>query len=376
MSIRIERCEGIPSPEESAAFISVGKKLQRTHQQWVALASNFAATATSANFPFHHYGDVAWFVAYTGDEPVGRCAAGINYAMQDDSSARLGFIGLWECIDDDWVARELLESATAWLRDQSVASVIGPMDFSTWYSYRFVVARFDHPHVLGEPSNPPWYPTQWECFGFAPTHHYYSSKIALPDVPAELLNPGAKRFHQLIGSGYTLRHPTRSSFQSDLRHVYELALEEFAESPFFTRISWEEFAALYQGFERMMVPELIQILHDPAGNVAAVLFGLPNYAEAIASMRGSTSHVAKLRFAWNRRHFDGASVKTLVVRKELQLEAIGFSLVMGPHHDFLAAMNDATSYQLLMHQDNHSVAMTDRAGTKTFREYALLEMSI
>src|SRR5690606_41337092 len=69
---------------------------------------------------FHRRADVDYFLAWRGDEVVGRIAAIVNHRHNEFHGEKTGFFGFFECIDDGDVARALLETAEAWLRERGM----------------------------------------------------------------------------------------------------------------------------------------------------------------------------------------------------------------------------------------------------------------
>src|SRR5439155_7402764 len=87
-----------------------------------------------------------------------------------------------------------------------------------------------------------------------------------------------------------------SDLPAVLRRIYEISTVVFRPNPFYSDISWEEFAALYEGIERVVERSLSHWLIEPYGEIAGFGFGFPDRAGAVRRMRGREGVIAKLRY--------------------------------------------------------------------------------
>jgi hypothetical protein len=56
-------------------------------------------------------------------------------AMIHPEQPLIGLIGLFECVEEEAVAFELLDAAINWLKVQNCNSIVGPIDFSIFKSH-------------------------------------------------------------------------------------------------------------------------------------------------------------------------------------------------------------------------------------------------
>src|SRR5688572_4339200 len=94
---------------------------------------------------------------------------------------RVGRIGHYAA-SDGGAGSAVLAAALDVLRARGCGVAVGPMDGSTWFSYRFVTDRRGElasalPPFALEPDQPDAWPAQWAGCGFAPLASYYSSVV-------------------------------------------------------------------------------------------------------------------------------------------------------------------------------------------------------
>ena len=199
-----------------------------------------------------------------------RCVALINPRLAEADGTPYGQIGWFEATDES-AARRVLDAALAWLAERGCRTALGPMHGSTWHSYRFVTESGDTPPFLLEPSNPPTYPRWWQAHGFLPVAPAYLSSVQDNQAAIELLATGRRAAEE---RGYRVEHAALGDLSLVLRRVYQMSTEAFRDNPLYSDISWDEFAALYEGIERVLEPTLIHWLRGPDGEVVGFGFGL------------------------------------------------------------------------------------------------------
>src|SRR5260221_10197096 len=113
MSIEIRQDE----PGKNVAdFMRAGHEVFRGDPAWVApLDMLFKEKLTPAKDPFYKHAEVALFTAWKDGKLVGRVSASVDRSWLDLYKDDTGHFGYFDTIDDEAVARALLERAEAWL---------------------------------------------------------------------------------------------------------------------------------------------------------------------------------------------------------------------------------------------------------------------
>ncbi len=189
----------------------------------------------------------AWLVKSEG-RVVGRVHANTSWTREG-----VGYIGFYEVdlreTDHADVARELLGAATTWLAGHGALKVYGPIDWCTWFSYRFQTAQPEG-YKSGrffwwEPVNPPEFLTHWEAAGFVAEEHYHTkaaehSATAPMSLTSDLMKPA---YDAAVAEGYRFR-PMKDGddFMSEAEGLYEVNASGFAGNFLFEPIPF----ALYK----------------------------------------------------------------------------------------------------------------------------------
>ena len=99
---------------------------------------------------------------------MGRIAAIVNHKHNEAHNDRVGFFGLFECLDRYDVAEALFQEAGAWLKDKGMDVMRGPASYSVNEEIGLLVEGFDErpddPDAL-QPA--PYYEELIERYGFS-----------------------------------------------------------------------------------------------------------------------------------------------------------------------------------------------------------------
>ena len=154
----------------------------------VATSQSPKASSSELWMQLIRYGDKRkcefWLASseHTGDV-LARIGADIPEARPAESS-----IGFFECIDSDdgrAAGEELIRTALQWLADNRAQGVVAPMDFNSWFNYRFKIRNPEDPATIDkswEPNAPDTHRQLFMRCGFQEFIHFASLSYELGAV--------------------------------------------------------------------------------------------------------------------------------------------------------------------------------------------------
>lgn len=354
-------------------FVAVGLRLQAAVPMRIPTSADVVRHRLSSAFGWYATGTARHFIATIDGRDVGRCSAMLDHGHRDADGTSVGCVGLWECEggeDGMSAAHALLELATAWLRDGGAGRIVGPIDFSTWYGYRFRDGAGDgRDPLLLEPVTDAHAIAQWESFGFVRDESYFSAEIADPVATRLLAAPVAK---ELIDQGWKVRQLRLREWDDLIEQAHAMSMAEFTRQPYFTPISLEDFRAMYAPLKDGVDPRYVFTAWSPDGEFAGYVFGVRQLGAAARVLQagGIAAKVRALREAWRT---DTVMVKTICVAKPFR--ECGVAILI--QHALYGAAIDTGHPRvcnMLMHANNRSRMLTEIAGGEEFRSYVTLRM--
>ena len=130
-------------------FIQAGFTVFRDDPAWIApLNMMIEERLDPKKDPCHEHLDVALFTAWRGGVLVGRVSASVDRTWLAEWKDATGHFGYFDTIDDDEVAKALLDRAESWLRSKGMKRVNGPMSLTAAQEIGLLVDGFEHPPVI------------------------------------------------------------------------------------------------------------------------------------------------------------------------------------------------------------------------------------
>ncbi|XAO71958.1 MAG: hypothetical protein AAYR33_03265 [Acetobacteraceae bacterium] len=107
--------------------------------------------------PIFRHASVQYFLAWRGARPVGRIAAIVDYVATAHWEERIGLFGALDAEADESVIRALLDAARAWLRENGMVQMRGPVTLNCHGESGVMVTGQDEaphdPHAMA-PASP------------------------------------------------------------------------------------------------------------------------------------------------------------------------------------------------------------------------------
>lgn len=276
-------------------------------------------------------------------------AAGLVNPLLTFRDRPAGMIGFFECIEDEAVADALFQAVQKWLRDRGCGWCVGPMNGSTWRKYRVTVPDPEPPFFLDN-HHKPWYQSLFEGAGFFVAERYISTRIPLNQASGA----GIEEFEPTLRERELRVRPIRmDDFTKEIRAIYDLSVNAFAENALYTPIDPDEFQGLYQKAAGFIDPKFVRLCEDETGALQGFIFAVEDRFQASSST---------------------LLIKTLAVKAGAKGKGLGGYLVKRLHRDAFQAGYRAIIHAL-MHEKNVSTKVAD-ADSRVLRRYHLYAKAI
>lgn len=235
--------------------------------------------------PFFQHAEAEYFLAVDENGvDVGRIAAITNERYVAHWNENFGFIGFFECVDNQEVANALFTSALDWLRKKGVDGVYGPMNPSTNDQCGTLIDGFNTPSYIMMVHNKPYYNKLYINFGMAKKMDLLCYKVIRDEVPKRMLSLANKIEERLAKRGITIRKVNFKKIKSEtkkLRHIYNKA---WAKNWGFIPMTEIEFETLVKELKMVTTPDLVYIVEDKGEPIAFVAC-LPNINEVTIKIK-------------------------------------------------------------------------------------------
>ena len=166
------------------------------------------------------------------------------------------------------------------LKKRGIKTIIGPLNGTTWNTYRYVTDKRNYPPFLMEPFNEDYYVELFEKIGFKALAYYISTIM-------ENMNPVqrghlSKKIEKLKKFDYykdiTVKSAENEDLMAVLNKVYDLTIEAFKNNFLYSELDREIFLKMYMSYEDKIVKKFFKILYLK-DELIGYVFGIPDYAE-------------------------------------------------------------------------------------------------
>jgi hypothetical protein len=228
------------------------------------------------NLFFKHAG-MRFFMAFRGNEPVGRCNAFVNHNHNAHWKDKVGFFGQFESVDDQSVAGALLGAAETWLKSKGMEIIRGPQNLPVNEATPgLMTAGFNSRPVMYYHYNKPYYENLLLNGGFHPIKRVYSWEVS----PARPMEENLVRIAQRVIERYQIKIETwgERPFKMRKQEMLEIYNEAWSDNFGFVPFTREEFYRILDDMRLIMDKGLFVFLY--MNNQPVAFFGaVPNITE-------------------------------------------------------------------------------------------------
>ncbi len=304
-------------------FLALPERIYADDPAWIAPLKLLKREQISPkNHFFDHARWRAW-LAYRGADVVGRISAQIDEIHLAQYGDSMGYFGLLEAQDDPAVFQALFDTALAWLREEGMQRVRGPMNLHVNEEVGLLVEGFDTPPYVLMGHARRWYGDAVEAAGLRPVKNLLAYKIR-PDFEAPRV---MLRLAERVSDQVVVRSVRRGELHADAQIMLEIFNDAWQENWGFVPLEpaeWQETVSL---LTKLMPDDYIQIA-EYAGEPVAFIVALPNLMEAAHDLKGRLLPFGWAKLLWRLkvRHPRSARVPLMGVRREFQHSRLGPTL--------------------------------------------------
>ena len=300
----------IEGRDQLTAFVKFPFELNKNNPFWVPpiIKEELEMLDKKVN-PVFQNAIAHYFLAYKGDQIVGRIAAFINWIEIKELKKNKVRFGWFDVIDDLEVTKKLLEAVVEVGKKHQMQSIEGPMGFSNMDKAGMLTKGFEELNTMITWYNAPYYPQHFEQLGYSKQAEWveYEIKISsFQDSPEKV-----KRFSQLIIDRYQLKLLDFKSHKEILPYVdqmFDLLSKTYDKLQTFVPIQPYQIEHYKERYLPFIHPDYIKCIADADGDLIAFAITMPSFSKALKKVNGKLFpfgifHIMIARYFNNRASF-------------------------------------------------------------------------
>jgi hypothetical protein len=164
-------------------FVMFPHKIFKNCPQWVPpFIGDIKLMLNRDKHPFYEHSDGDFFLAYRGDEIVGRLAVLENKPFNRYHDTKKGQFYFFDSFDDQEVANALFERGFEWAKARGLTDIVGPKGLSAFDGYGIQVQGLELRQMMNMMNyNLDYYPRLVENIGFEKEVDFVSCYVAPND---------------------------------------------------------------------------------------------------------------------------------------------------------------------------------------------------
>jgi GNAT superfamily N-acetyltransferase len=316
----------VASKRELNSFIKLPWRLYRNEPNWVPpLVFDRKRFLDRSRNPFFKHAEVELFLAWRGDQPVGRISAQVDRNFNEFQHHEWGMFGFFESEDDPEVAAALLSTAAEWLRERGRDRMVGPMDFTTNDECGILVDGYDLLPTILTNWHHPYYPALIEGAGLTKAMDLYMWSLDV--TQRDHVHPAIWRVAAEVESKYgiTVRNMRKKDMEAEIGRFLQVYNAAWERNWGFVPLTEEE-VRHYAKDLKQILDENWAFIAEKDGEPVGAALTLPDYNQVFKHLDGRLLPFGWAKFLWYKRKIDRVRVFALGVKPEYQHTGVGAKL--------------------------------------------------
>ncbi|MEZ4242003.1 MAG: hypothetical protein R3F59_38795 [Myxococcota bacterium] len=360
-------------PGDATKFVKSWWPIYRDDPHWVPpLIAERKDFLDPGKNPYFQVADVRCFMAYKDGQPVGTIAATVDHRQQD-VEAGVGFLGFYEFVDDEAVARPLLDAALGFLREKGMKVARGPFNFNTNHEFGLLIDGFDTDPCIANPHNRAYYPAMYDRLGLRKAMDWYAYWLEKGPTPPTI---------QAINDRFVKRHPEvrlrkvdMSRFEEEAQLFYEIYNDAWDNNWGHIHFTAEEFAFTAKGLKQVIDPNLCWFAYV-GDEIAGGSVTLPDFNQVAKKMNGRIFPFGWWHYLTGRRKIDALRVFTLGIRTKFQHLPLGAPLYIKTWEEGQKLPIRGAECSLILENNVRMRGAMEKMGGTIYKTYRTYEIDV
>nr|MBK9650018.1 hypothetical protein [Bacteroidota bacterium] len=284
----------VTTKEQAQQFLQLPLQLYKNDKNWAQpLDKDIDEVFDKEKNKFFRHGICArWLLADNG-KTIGRVAAFVNHKLAKKNDQPTGGMGFFECINDQKAANILFDTCAAWLKEQGMEAMDGPINFGERESWWGLIIDGFNPPQYKMNYNLPYYQTLFETYGFKDYFQQHCYAIEqLEDLPQKFYQRHAEISKIPEYSFRTLKMNEIEKYAEDFRSIYNQAWVQHGSG---RDLEQKQVQGFFKKLKPIIDPDIMAFAYYKNDPVAFAIC-LPDINQLFRKLNGKFGLWQKIKF--------------------------------------------------------------------------------
>ncbi len=291
----------VSSAEDEAAFFKLPLAIYKNDPNWIQpLDKDVQEVFNQKKNKAYRQGKLQrWIIKDEANAVVGRIAAFTNkkYKNKGDD-VPVGGVGFFECTNNLQAATLLLDTAKAWLQQEGMEAMDGPINFGERNKWWGMVTKGFMEPLYCMNYNPPYYVTLFEEYGFK----VFFEQICLGMHPKSPLDKKIWERHAYIeaDTNFSSAHLQKKEIEKYARDFATVYNKAWAGHDGLKQLSYEQVLIMFKTMKPVMDEKILQYAYYKNEPIA-IFINIPDLNQWFKYLHGKFGLLQKLKFLWVKK---------------------------------------------------------------------------
>lgn len=322
---------------------------------------------------FKHCIYKAWLVL-ENDKPVGREVAFIDTLYNNINNTDTGFLGFFDCIDQQKAADLLFDAGGQWLKQNGMNTICGPMNFSIGNECGVQLTGFEFSPLIQMNYTPENYRSLFEKAGFLKEHDLYAYRMTADEVKDQykvLSRLEKLAEHSLQKRGVKLRAIDFKNYKKELEHILSLYNDCMSSNWGFVPSSFEEMLYASSSLKQIADKELI-FFAEVNNEVVGCSVAVPDINQALYHVRnGKLFPLGFIKLLYHLTKINAFRLLFLGVRRDHRLKGLDSLFYYHTIRKGLERGYKMAELSWISEDNKNLVSIVEKMGAERYKTYRM-----
>lgn len=276
----------VETREDLNSFVHFTNELYKDNKYYVPeFEPDLKKDLDPNNRPANDFLQVMPMIAWAGDKAVGRVVAVINRNANERWKERTVRFGLLDFIDDETVAKKLLDAVAKYGKERGMTHIEGPMGITDFDKEGMLLEDYNILSSINTYYNAPYYPVILEKLGFVKKIDWVQLSIPVPEKTPEIYSRIARRAEKM--HNVHLRITTDEEIRSGLgQRIFRLFNEAYNNIYGFSSFTEWQAQDLIDRYITLVDKRLMPILENGKGELVGAAITMGSLSKAMQKAHG------------------------------------------------------------------------------------------
>ncbi len=294
-------------------FLEAARVVFREDPCWIPPLNIMLKDQLSPKSPFFQHAEGMFFTATKGGKLAGRISAQIDREHLKRYDDDTGFFGFFDTVNDEEVAKALLDRAKDWVAARGMKRIRGPLSLSVNQELGTLVEGFSTPPMIMMPHSRTYQDRVLQAIGLSKCKDLLAWRFDVrPDLPPRCV----KAFEAMRALGVTFR---QAKLHSEIEELVGIQDDAWRHNWGHVSMTPAEARQLRNEL-KLIVDPTVSIVVEVEGQIAGMALSVPNLNEVIQDFGGqlTAAKVAKLLWRLKVTRPKSARVAMLGIREGIR----------------------------------------------------------